>query len=57
MTSGLNPDQENGMFAALHDEDCGEIDGSRIHGALVLGKGGVHYKGHSIRFHRPRLVA
>jgi hypothetical protein len=27
MTDRLNLDEENGMFVALNDEDCGEIDG------------------------------
>ena len=37
MTGRPNLDEENGTFVALHNEDCGEIHGLRICGALVLG--------------------
>jgi hypothetical protein len=37
VTGGLDLEEENRMFVALHDEDCGEIDGLRICRAFVLG--------------------
>ena len=37
VTGRLDPDEENSMFVALHDEDCGEIKGLRICRAFVLG--------------------